>query len=40
MVEVDEFGSKAVGFAEDVDITKFLALRGILLVITRMTDSI
>ena len=40
MVKADEFCGKAVGFAEDVDIAEFLALRRVLLVVARMADGI
>jgi len=39
LVKVDEFSGDAVGFAEDIDITKFFALRRVLLVIAWMTDG-
>ena len=39
IVKVDEFGGAAVGFAEDIDITKFFALRRVLLVIAWVTDG-
>lgn len=40
LVKVDEFGGEVVGFAKDVDIAEFLALRRVLLVVAWMADSI
>ena len=40
MVKTDEFGREAVGFAEDVDIAKFLTLQRVLFVVAWMADGI